>query len=69
MTSCKWFLISLVETSSPSSLVIESENKFFNKIIQLGVSAYLLFTTLEMVEISKPEITKKKKKKIGIIFF
>ena len=50
--SFKIFFTSRLEASSPESVAIPSEKKYFNGKIPKSVCTYLLLATLEIVEIS-----------------
>ena len=54
MHSVRMFLISYEETSSPLSVCIASEKSCLSGRMPNCVWTYLLFTTREMVETSRP---------------
>ena len=54
MESSRIFLISLVDTSSPSELSMDSEKKVLIKKVPKGVCTYLLLATRLTVEMSMP---------------
>src|ERR1700741_1111827 len=53
MQSSSIFFFSRVETSSPLSVLSDSEKNDFNRNVPNGVVTYLLFATREIVEISR----------------